>query len=128
MAFQLRVLDGDYSVSRLSPSTAIPGWADGDGFVSISRTADELSIVCRSERVPVEELRVQSESGWACLQLLGPFAFTLTGILLAILKPLANAGIGIFAVSTFDTDYVMVKHVQLAQTIEALTADGHTVN
>jgi uncharacterized protein len=128
MALQLRVLDGDYSVSRLSPSTAIPGWADGDGFVSISRTADELSIVCRSERVPVEELHVQSESGWACLQLLGPFAFTLTGILLAVLKPLANAGIGIFAVSTFDTDYVMVKHVQLAQTIEALTADGHTVN
>jgi uncharacterized protein len=62
------------------------------------------------------------------LQLVGPFAFTLTGILLAVLRPLAAAGIGIFAVSTFDTDYVMVKHELLAEAIEALAADGHTVN
>ncbi len=127
MALQLRVLDGDYSVSRLAGETAIPLWADGDGFVSISRGADELSIVCLSVRVPIEDPPRQSEAGWACLQLVGPFAFTLTGILVAVIKPLAEAGIGIFAVSTFDTDYVMVKHERLADTIGALTNNGHSV-
>ena len=128
MSLKLRVLDGDYAVSQLTHSAAIPRWADGEGFVSISRTADELSVVCRSARIPSEDSEVRSESGWTCLQLMGPFAFTLTGILLAVLKPLAEAGIGIFAVSTFDTDYVMVKQIQLAETIKALTSDGHIVN
>jgi uncharacterized protein len=128
MALQLRVLDGDYAVSKLDRSVAIPAWADGEGFVSISRSTDELSIVCRSARVPVDDATIQSESGWVCLQLVGPFAFTLTGILLAVLKPLAAAEIGIFAVSTFDTDYVMVKHEHLTDAIEALTSDGHVVN
>lgn len=128
MALQLRVLDGDYAVSRLERSGTFPTWADGDGFVSISRSAEELSIVCRSERVPAEDPNVRSEPGWACFQLVGPFAFKLTGILLAVLKPLAEAEIGIFAVSTFDTDYVMVKHQQLAEATTALISDGHTVN
>jgi uncharacterized protein len=128
MALQLRVLDGDYAVSKLDRAVAIPAWADGEGFVSISRGTDELSIVCRSARVPVGNATIQSESGWTCLQLVGPFAFTLTGILLAVLKPLAAAEIGIFAVSTFDTDYVMVKHERLADAIEALTSEGHVVN
>jgi uncharacterized protein len=128
MALQLRVLDGDYAVSKLDCSVAIPTWADGEGFVSISRGKDELSIVCLTARVPISDPTVQSASGWACLQLVGPFAFTLTGILLAVLKPLAAAEIGIFAVSTFDTDYVMVKHEHLTDAIEALTSDGHFVN
>lgn len=128
MALQLRVLDGDYAVNRLAHSANVPSWADGDGFVSISRSANELSIVCRSERVPIEDPIVQSEAGWTCLQLVGPFAFTLTGILLSVLQPLAEASIGIFAVSTFDTDYVMVKHERLAEAIEALTSHGHFVN
>jgi uncharacterized protein len=128
MALQLRVLDGDYAVSKLDRSVAIPAWADGEGFVSISRSTDELSIVCLTARVPISDATVQSESGWACLQLVGPFAFTLTGILLAVLKPLAAAEIGIFAVSTFDTDYVMVKHEHLTDASEALTSDGHFVN
>jgi hypothetical protein len=127
MALQLRVLDGDYAVSKLDRSAAIPAWADGEGFVSISRATDELSIVCLSARVPVGDATIQLESGWVCLQLVGPFAFTLTGILLAVLKPLAAAEIGIFAVSTFNTDYVMVKRDRLVAAIEALTANGHTV-
>jgi uncharacterized protein len=127
MSLQLQILDGEYSVSRMAASQSIPGWADGEGFVSISRTPDELSIVCVSARVPIEDPEVRSESGWKCLQLVGPFAFTLTGILLGVLKPLADAGIGIFAVSTFDTDYVMVKQLQLADTITALTRNGHIV-
>jgi uncharacterized protein len=128
MALQLRVVDGDYAVSKLDRAVAIPAWADGEGFVSISRSTDELSIVCLTARVPISDATVHSESGWVCLQLVGPFAFTLTGILLAVLKPLAAAEIGIFAVSTFDTDYVMVKHEHLTDAIEALTSDGHFVN
>jgi uncharacterized protein len=127
MGLQLRTHPGDYAVSRLPNSASIPQWADGEGFVSISRTSEELSIVCLSGRVPVIlEHDWQSETGWACLQLVGPFAFTLTGILLAVLEPLAAAGIGIFAISTFDTDYVMVKHSQLAETVSALSNAGHT--
>ena len=128
MALQLQVLDGDYAVSKLSRLEAIPVWADGEGFVSISRTPEELSVVGLSARVPVGDPTVQSESGWACLEVVGPFAFTVTGILLAVLKPLADAMIGIFAVSTFDTDYVMFKHERLAEAIEALTSHGHFVN
>jgi uncharacterized protein len=122
---QLRLMRGPYAVSQLGPSTSIPDWADGPGFVSISRTADELSIVCLAERVPDG---VRSERGWSCLQLVGPFEFALTGVLLAVLRPLAEAGIGIFAVSTFDTDYVMVKAERLAEAFSALEQAGHQVD
>ena len=128
MSLQLRILDGDYSVNRLPPTAPIPLWADGDGFVSVSRTSDELSIVCLSTRVPATlDASCRSEQGWTCLQLVGPFAFDLTGVLLAVLEPLAEAKVGIFAVSTFDTDYVMVKTTQRTETLEALAKAGHTI-
>lgn len=128
MHLQLRILEGDYSVNLLRSSEPVPHWADGEGFVSISRTTDELSIVCLSIRVPTTlDAGSRTEQGWTCLQLVGPFAFTLTGILLAVLEPLAKAGIGIFAVSTFDTDYVMVKTTQRTETVEALAKAGHTI-
>jgi uncharacterized protein len=66
MALQLRVLDGDYAVSKLDRSMAIPAWADGEGFVSIGRGTDELSIVCLTARIPVGDATIQSESGWVC--------------------------------------------------------------
>lgn len=128
MSLSLRLLPGDYSVSQLAAAHPIPDWADGDGFVSIGRTADELSIVCLTGRVPTDHEGLVSESGWACLELVGPFAFTLTGILVAVLQPLANKKVGIFAVSTFNTDYVMVKHAHLAVTVETLRSAGHRVD
>jgi uncharacterized protein len=128
MGLQLRILDDDYSVNRLPSSAQIPSWADGEGFVSISRATDELSIVCRSSRVPVTlDAGCRSEPGWTCLQLVGSFAFDLTGVLLSVLEPLAKASVGIFAVSTFDTDYVMVKTTQRTETLHALTNAGHTI-
>jgi uncharacterized protein len=128
MGLQLRILDDEYSVNRLPSSAPIPSWADGEGFVSISRTTHELSIVCLSSRVPATlDASFRSEPGWTCLQLVGPFAFNLTGVLLRVLEPLAKAGVGIFAVSTFDTDYVMVKTSQLTETLDALTNAGHTI-
>lgn len=123
----LRVVPGSYSVSQLPADEPIPEWADGEGFVSIGRTADELSLVCLTSRVPNDHPGLTTEPGWACLELVGPFAFTLTGILAAVLQPLADEGVGIFAVSTFNTDYVLVKEANLATAVAALRSAGHTV-
>ena len=89
---------------------------------SITRTADELSVVCESKYVPGS---VKSEKGWRCFKLEGPFPFTMTGVLASVLEPLAKARVSIFAVSTYDTDYVMVKEKQLGKAEKALRAAGH---
>jgi len=120
----LKPLDGDYAISRLASNESVPGWADGSGFVSISRTEDELSVVCLAQRVPAD---VRSDTGWACMKLVGPFAFNETGIALAVIKPLAEAGIGIFLVSTFDTDYLLVKTPNAPRARELLIEAGHLI-
>ena len=98
------VLPGRFAVSRLAAETPIPDWIHSGPC--ISRTSDELSVVSLTASVPAE---VQSEKDWICLKLLGPFPFQLTGILASFLDPLAEANIPIFAVSTFETDYILVK-------------------
>ena len=90
----------------------------------MSWTADETSVVCELASVPDG---VTSEAGWRVFKVAGPIEFGLTGVLLSIAKPLADAGIGIFAVSTFDTDYVLVKGTSLDSAVVALTEFGHTV-
>jgi uncharacterized protein len=120
----LSVLEGEYAVSRLEPDAPVPDWAWHGDLVSVSRTRDELSILCRSSSVPDG---VRCEREWAALKLHGPFEFTLTGILVSVLEPLRIAQIGIFAVSTFDTDYVLVKHSGLERAIAALREAGHDV-
>ena len=121
----LRVLPGELAICRLPPSADVPGWAVGDGFVSITRTAAELSIVCAEGRVPAG---VRHDGGWRCLELVGPFDLSATGILLSVLAPLADVGVGIFALSTFDTDYVLVRAAQLEAALAALRAAGHGVD
>jgi hypothetical protein len=121
---QLRQLAGTYAVSKLDATVPVPPWADGDGFVSISRTPQELSIVCRAARVPAE---VNASRAWACFELLGPFAFDETGIALAVIQPLSEKKIGVFLVATFDTDYLLVQEKDLAAAKQALTAAGHTL-
>lgn len=118
----LQELAGDYAICRLNATAAIPAWADGDGFVSISRTLDELSVVCLSDRVPDE---IRADAQWICFKLQGPFPFDATGIALSVIEPLSRAEIGIFLVSTFDTDYLLVKRDN-ADRARALLADaGH---
>lgn len=117
-------LSGTYAVARLDPLATIPGWADGPGFVSISRTADELSVVCLAGRVPGD---VRADRAWSCFKFQGPFAFDETGIAVAVLQPLAADGIGIFLVSTFDTDYLLVQAADRERTIAALRAAGHRI-
>jgi hypothetical protein len=121
---KLRLLDGDYGVARLGPSDAIPAWADGNGFVSISRSDDELSVVCLESRIPGD---ARSDRGWSCFKLLGPFAFDETGIVLSVISPLSSGGIGIFVVSTFDGDHLLVKRGDLDKTCRLLGEAGHTL-
>ncbi len=122
-AHQLRysVLPGKFAICRFSPDSAIPEWASGSKFFSITRTTDELSIVSPEELVAPG---IQAEKGWACLALQGPFPFEMTGVLAAVLHPLAGAEIGIFAISTFDTDYVLIKEDSLRTAEETLRQAG----
>lgn len=121
---RLKRLAGAYSVCRLEPIAEIPRWANGEGFVSISRSDDELSIVCRSLRVPGE---VKQDGGWTCYRFVGPFAFDETGIVSAVIGPLADAGIGIFVVSTFDGDHMLIKQAEVTRAEPVLAASGHTL-
>ena len=100
----------------------MPEWAIGPGFSCVTRTAEELSIVCEQGRVPAG---VRVETGWVGLKLEGPFPFAMTGVLTSFLQPLAAAGIPIFAVSTFDTDYVLMKRDKLEKATDALRVAGH---
>lgn len=120
----LQQLAGDYAVARLGRDEAVPAWADGDGFVSVSRSDEELSVVCRSDRVPAS---VRHDAGWTCFKFRGPFAFDETGIALAVIRPLSEADIGIFLVSTFDTDYLLIKTENAARARALLEQAGHTL-
>ena len=121
----LTLLQGRFSVCRLPPQAAVPEWASLKGtFGSITRTSDELSIVCAESIVPEG---VKQESGWRVLKIEGPLDFGLTGILVSVVDPLNKVGISILAVSTFDTDYVMVKDQKVEKALKVLKAAGHTV-
>jgi uncharacterized protein len=122
---KLKLLPQQFAVCRLAADAAVPQWAARGRIFSVTRTADELSIVCESKVVPS---KVKSEKGWRCLQLQGPFPFEMTGVLASVLEPLARAGVSIFAVSTYDTDYVMVKGKQLPKATRALRAADHQVD
>ena len=120
----LKKHDGHYAVARLDAGAAIPDWADGAGFVSISRTDEELSIVCLQNRIPET---VKQDGGWTCFKLQGPFAFDETGVVLSVIRPLSENKIGVFVVSTFDGDHLLVKASDEARSISYLTAAGHTL-
>ena len=112
---------------RFASDARIPAWTLEDGFFCVVRTRGELSIVCgedvcREDRMPDGAL---AERGWVALKLEGPFPFSMTGVLVSFLQPLAEARIPIFAISTFDTDYVLIKRENLEQAGAALGAAGH---
>jgi GrpB-like predicted nucleotidyltransferase (UPF0157 family) len=118
------VVDGTYAVCRLEPDAPIPAWATADDLVSITRTGDELSIVCRQDAVPEG---IPRERGWRCLRVAGTLPFSAVGVLASLTAPLAEAGISVFVVSTFDTDYLLVKAEDLPKTVGVLWQQGHTV-
>ena len=120
----LIVVDGTFAVCRLETDAPIPPWASAGSFFSITRTADELSIVCHEDAVPEG---VISERGWCCLRVAGTMPFSVVGVLASLTAPLADAGISVFAISTFDTDYLLVKEKDRAAAVEALRGRGHSV-
>lgn len=123
MTHSFSILPQSLAIARFEPGTELPSAVlASPGFMSITRTEDELSIVC-AEDVAAGLPRV--DSGWRAIKVQGPFAFDQTGILASFLDPLAAAEIGIFAVSTFDTDYILVKLANLEDAVAVLKGAGH---
>ena len=120
----MKLLEGKYGVCRLDKNALFPEWANSSDFFSITRTMDELSIVCLQDNIPGE---VKCERDWRILKVDGPLDFSLVGILASISTILAKAGISIFAVSTFDTDYILVKNKDIDSAVQALGDEGYEV-
>ena len=118
---KFRQLPSPYAVVRLAPDAPVPDWATKGDFTSITRTAEELSIVCPTENLPAD---VPSPHRWICLKLEGPFPFTQTGILLSFIEPLSRNDVPIFAISTYDTDYVLIPE-EHARALDILREAGH---
>jgi uncharacterized protein len=119
---KFRLLAGAYAIVRMAPDAFIPEWAVNGEFTSITRSAEELSIVCAAEDVPDG---VNGAPRWVCLKLEGPFAFSQTGVLLSFIEPLSANGIPIFAISSYDTDYVLITEETWAAAQGALERAGH---
>ncbi len=119
----LQVLEGEYAVWKLPPDAPLPEFVDAP-FSSMTRTHAELSVVAPAHQAPTG---VPVEDGWSCLEVQGPLAFELTGVLAELSASLATAEIPIFVVSTFDTDYLLVRTALLERAVAALKAAGHRV-
>ena len=120
----LEVLPKTFSICRLDSNSAIPAWGTSGTVWSITRTPDELSLVVESEFVPNH---AQANPDWRAFRVKGPLDFSLVGILSALTAPLADSKISVFAVSTFDTDYLLVKETSLEKSVDILKAAGHQV-
>jgi len=117
----LTVLPERLGVCRLEGGAPFPDWAEGSkNFYSLTGTAGETSLVCREDLIPAE---CQSEKGFIALKVEGPLDFSLTGILSSLLNPLAEAGISVFAISTYDTDYIIIKEKDLEKALELLNSN-----
>lgn len=120
----LNILPQRLAVCRLEADEPLPAWAQNGSFFSITRTAEELSVVCEEGLNPPDVL---CENGWRALMLEGPFDFDQIGILKSVLDSLAAARISIFAISTFETDYILVRAAELEKAVSALRLAGHRV-
>ena len=120
---KIKLLDERAAIVRLPPEAPVPAWVGG-AFASITRTEHELSIVAGEGQVPED---LHAERGWRVFEVSGPIDFSEVGVLASLASPLAAARVSIFAVSTFDTDYLMVKETSLDRAIEALRSAGHEI-
>ncbi len=121
---ELIVLPERLAICRLPAGCPLPAWFVGGTLSSVTSSADETSIVCAANIVPPD---ITVESGWRAIKVVGPLDFGLTGILCSIAQPLAEAEVSIFALSTYDTDYVLVKESALTTAIAALSSFGHRI-
>ena len=117
-------MEGRYAIAKFPCAATIPAWATDAAFFSVTRTLDELSIVTGEASVPAE---VNASRGWRMLKVHGPFSFDETGVVSALANPLARVGVGIFVISTFDTDYLLVRHEEIPVAVETLEHAGHRI-
>jgi hypothetical protein len=122
---KLHTLDDLYAVVRLEPDDDLPTWLRSGHFWSATRSDSELSIVCRQDDVPEDS---SAERGWCAFEVAGPLDFSLTGVVASLVTPLAEAAVPIFVLSTFETDYLLVREHDLHRSVEALTDAGHEVD
>ena len=121
----LSLLTEEYAVCKLGPGHGIPEWVTSNDFWSVTKTRNELSIVCPGSQVPED---VKTESGWRVLEVEGPLDFSKTGVLNCLTKPLADSKISIFVLSTYLTDYLLIRSKDLKPAIEILRAQGHKIS
>jgi uncharacterized protein len=122
-SLSLTLLDGRYAVCRLDADADLPDWASGKlPLLSLTRTATECSIICPQDRVPAD---VRAERHWHCLRLEGPFDVDLPGVLVSVTLPIADVGLTCFAISTYDTDYLLVRDLERAA--DVLVLAGHII-
>lgn len=121
---RLRILSQDFAVARLGPGDPLPGWAVRGAFHSVTRTPAECSVLCPWADVPED---VRREGPFRAFEVEGPLDFSLTGVLAALLTPLADAGISVFVLSSFDTDFVLVRAGSLHTAAAVLRAAGHAI-
>lgn len=121
---ELTLLPDMFAVARFDPNADIPDWASTESFISITRTQDELSIVSRERLIPP---RVQAQRGFRCLQVMGPLEFSEVGILASLAQPLAEAGVSVFVISTYDTDFLFIPSDKLEVGLSVLSEAGNTI-
>jgi hypothetical protein len=124
MSLRVSVIPEALTICRLEPEAEVPPWATSGTFFSITRTAEECSIVVAQGRVPTD---VRAEGAWRAFKVEGPIPFSAVGVLASIAEPLARAGISLFAISTFDTDYILVRADQLEAARLTLAGAGHRI-
>jgi len=123
-SLSLIILPQRLAICRLLPDKPIPDFLSHSPFWSITRTSDELSVVLSEEMVPADW---KAETGWRCLKVIGPLDFDLTGSLASLAMPLCEAGVSIFVISTYDTDYLLVREESLEKATQILLESGHVV-
>lgn len=125
ITLSLKVLPEELSIVRRASSAGMPWWAArSETFLSFTRTSEETSLVCESHLVPEG---VEAQRGYRALRVDGPLPLGATGILASLSVPLADAGVPIFVIATFDTDYILVPDERLTAAVRALQGSGHSV-
>ncbi|QEE14670.1 ACT domain-containing protein [Promethearchaeum syntrophicum] len=121
----LVILKKKFAICQLSPKDSIPDPSNLGDFWSITKTDDEISLIVPENKIP--HVNCKTEKSWRAIKIIGPLYFSLTGIIATLSTALAKAGISIFAFSTYNTDYVLVKEKNVEQSIEVLEKSGHKI-
>ena len=124
MSLQLSVFPNQYAICKLSDSRDIPAWNPGLDLLGVIYSKDEITIICEESYVPSNAM---VEYGWRLLEVVGSLDFNLVGILAGLTSALAKVNVSVFVLSTYRTDFMMVKEQDLTDAINGLTAEGYRV-